>query len=281
MNKMGDYRDLYLKTGVLLLADVFEKFIRTCLDYYELDPCHYFSSPALSWDAMLKMTKIELELISDTDMQLFIEKGMRGGILYIAKRHSKTNNKYMKCYDSSEKSKYIIYLDVNNLYGWPMSQYLPYTEFKWLNQKEISDFCLNSICENSSIGYILKVDLQYPSKLHELHNNFPLAPEKLEISQNMLSKYCFNIANEYGIKIGGVNKLVPNLGNKSKYVVHYRNLQLYLSLGMKLTNIYKILKFKQSDWFKKYLDFNTDKRKNAAYSFEKGFFKLMSNSVFG
>ena len=135
-----------------------------------------------------------------------------------------------------------------------MSQYLPYSRFKWLNQKEISDFCLNSGSENSSIGYILEVDLEYPSELHDLHNDYPLAPEKLEINQNMLSKYFFNIANKYGIKIGGVNKLVPDLGNKSKYVVHYRNLQLYLSLGMKLTKVHRILKFEQSDWLKKYID---------------------------
>ena len=152
---------------------------------------------------------------------------MRGGISYIAKRHSKANNKYMECYDSSKESKYITYLDANNLYDWSMSQYLPYSGFKWLNQKEISDFCLNSISENSFIGYMLEVDLQYHSELHDLHDDYSLAPGKLEVSQNMLSKYCFNIANEHGIKIGGVNKLVPNLGNKSKYVVHYRNIQLY------------------------------------------------------
>ena len=97
----------------------------------------------------------------------------------------------------------------------------------------------------------------------------------------MLSKYCSNIANKYKIKIGEVNKLVPNLSNKSKYVVHYRNIPLYLSLGMKLTKIHRILKLKQSDWLKKYIDFNTDKRKNAAISFGKDCFKLMSNSLFG
>ena len=194
---------------------------------------------------MLKMTEIELDLTSDINMYLFIEKGMRGGISYIAKRHSKANNKYMKYYYSSKESKYIIYLDANNLYGWAMIQYLPYSGFKWLNQKEISDFCLNSISENSSIGYILEVDFKNPSELHDLHNDYPLAPEKLEITQNMLSKYCPDIANKYGIKIGGVNKLFPNLR------------------------------------IKKYIDFNTDKRKNAANSFEKDFFKLMNNSVFG
>ena len=104
--------------------------------------------------------------------------------------------------------------------------------------------------ENISIGFILEIDLEYPSELHDMHNDYPLAPEKLEISQNMLSNYCFNIADKYGIKSGGFNKLVPNLGNKSKYVVHYKNLQLYLSLGLKLTKVHKILKFKQSDWLK-------------------------------
>ena len=134
MNSIGDYHDIYIKTDVLLLADVFEKFINNRLDYYGIDPCHYFSSPGLSWNVMLKMTKIELDLISDTEIHLFIEKGMRGGISYIAKRHSKANNKYIKCYDSSSN------IDANNLYGWAMSQYLPYSGFKWLNQKEISDF---------------------------------------------------------------------------------------------------------------------------------------------
>ena len=127
MNTMGEYHDLYLKTDILLLANVFEKFIKTCLDYYGLDSCHYFSSSEVTWDAMLKMTEIELELISDIDMHLFIENGMRGGISYTAQIYGKANNKYMKCYDSSRESKYITYFDANNLYGWPRSQYLPYS----------------------------------------------------------------------------------------------------------------------------------------------------------
>ena len=128
-----------------------------------------------------------------------------------------------------------------------MTQYLPYGKFKWLSKTEINKFNLNLIKENSSDGYILEVDLEYPSELHNLHNDYPLAPEKLKTSQNMFSKYCSDIADKYGIKIGENNKLVPNLGNKEKYVIHYRNLQLYLLFGMKVTKVHRILKFKQSD----------------------------------
>ena len=175
-------------------------------------------------------------------MHLFIEKAMRGGIFYISKWHVKANNKYMKCYHSSKESKCIMYLDANNLHVYAMSQYLPYSEFKWLNKNGIHRFDVDSIGENSSIGYILEVDFNYPDNSHELHSDYPLVPEKLEISQNMLSNYCRNIVSEYGIKTGGVNKLIPNLGNKIKYVVQYGNVQLYLSLGMKLTKVHRILK---------------------------------------
>ena len=132
METMRDYHDLYLKTDILLLADVFEKFIDMCLEYHGLDPCNYSSSPGLIWDAMFKMTKIKI--ISNIDMYLFVEKEMREGIFYIAKRFSKANNKYMKSYDDSKPSKYILYLDANNLYGWVKSQYLPYSKFEGLKR---------------------------------------------------------------------------------------------------------------------------------------------------
>ena len=132
MKNMGDYHNHCLKKKVLLLAHVSEKFIGTCSNFYGLDPCHYFSSPGLSWDAMLKMTDRKLEKISDIDKYLFIEKGLRGGISYIAKKYAKANNKYMNDYDPKKQSTFISYLDMNNLYGWAMSEYLPYKEFKWL-----------------------------------------------------------------------------------------------------------------------------------------------------
>ena len=164
IKNLGEYHDLYLETDVLLLCDVFEKFIKTCLEHYCLDPPHFFGSPGLSWDAMLKMTGIKLQKIDNIDMHLFIEKGMRSGIIYISKRYSliKDNNT-------------IMYWDANNLYSWAMIQPLPVSDFKFLSEREINRFGLDSISENSEIGYILECDLEYPEELHDLHNDYPYA----------------------------------------------------------------------------------------------------------
>ena len=234
---MVDYHDHYLKKDVLLLADVFEKFIDMCLKFYKLDPCHYFSFTGLSWDAMLKMTGVKLEKVSDIDMYLFIEKRLREGISCIAKRYSEANNKYMKNYDPTRRSKYRSYLNMNNCYGWGISQYLPEGRSKWL--RNVDKFDVNSISEKNLIGYILKIDLEYPEELHNWHNEYSLAPEQLAIPNDMLSNYCKRIAEKYKIKVGDVKKLVPNLGEKTNYVVHCRNLRLYLSLGMKLNKFIK------------------------------------------
>ena len=180
---------------------------------------------------------------------------------------------------SKKQSTFISYLYMNNLYGWAMSEYLPYEGFKWLKHFDEPD--VMSINEKGPIGYLLEVDLKYPDDLHELHNDSTLVPETLNISSDVLSKYCKNIADKYELKVGDVKNLFPILGNKNNYVVHYRNLQLHLSLGMKLTKIRKVLKFKQSDWMKKDIDFNTEQRMNAASGFEKDFFKLMINSIYG
>ena len=281
LKTMGDYHDLYLKSDTLLLADIFENFRKTCLQYYKLDPCHYFSSPGLSWDAMLKMTKIKLELITDIDMFQFIEKGLRGGVSYIANRFSEANNKYMENFDENKPSKYIMYLDANNLYGWAMSQYLPTGNFKWLTKEQINKTNLANYSEEHDEGLLLEVDLDYPQELHDLHNDFPLAPEKLKVNKNMLSEYCQKISEKFNISSGQVHKLITMLGKKEKYVLHYRNLQLYLSLGLKLKKVHRVLQFNQSPWLKKYIDFNTNKRTLSKNDFEKNFFKLMNNSVFG
>ena len=207
---------------------------------------------------MLKMTGLKLEQISDIDMYLLIEKRLRRGMSYICKIFSE------------KLSKYIMYFEADNLCGWTMSRYLPYGRFEWL--KNVDKFDVNSISENSLVGYIFEVDFKYPDELHYLHNDYPLAPEKFAIPYNMLSNYCKNIVEECGIKVGDVKKLIPNLGSKTNYVVHYKNLQLYSSLEMKLTKIHRVLKFEQSDWMKKHIDFNTEKKENAANSFQKDFF---------
>ena len=147
-----------------------------------------------------------------------------------------------------------------------MSEYLPYEGFKWL--RNVDGFDMMLIGKESKTGYILEVDLEYPDELYELHSDYPLVSEKLAIPYEMLSDYCKKVADKYEIKVGNVKKLIPNLGNKTNYVLHYRDLQLYLSLRMELTKIPRVIKFKQSDWMKKNIDFNTEKRKNAANSFE-------------
>ena len=232
---MGQYHDLYLESDILLLSDVFENFRITCLQYYKLDPCHYVTSPALQWDAMLKMTGIQLELMTDVDQFQFIEKGMRGGISYIAHRYGEANNRYMAKYDETKPSKYIMYLDVNNLYGCAMSQYLPIGGFKWMTEKPI-DKLVNTVYINPDAdkGYIFEVDLEYPAELHELHNHHPVAAEKMKVTKEMLLPYRKQLREEYGIYIGQVAKLIPTLPDKKNYVLHLRNLQLYLRLGLKL-----------------------------------------------
>ena len=169
---------------------------------------------------MLKMTGVKWELISDIDKYLFMEQGLRGGISYIFKTFSEANKKCIKNFDPTKKSKFIMYLDANNFYGWAMSQYLPYSKFRWL--KNIDHFDVNFIEVNSPIGYILEVDLEYLDKLHELHNDYPLALEKLAIPYEMLSNYCKKIVDKYRIKVGNVKKLVPNLGHKTNYVKKLR-----------------------------------------------------------
>ena len=254
MEHFKEYHDLYNETDVLLLGDVFESFRNICIENYELDPAHYYTAPGLAWDAALKITDVKLELLSDIDMLLMAENGIRGGVSMVSNRYGKANNKYMGgSFDAKEPSKYITYLDANNLYGWAMSKPLPTHRFKWMNKYELE------IWEKHSC--ILEVDLEYPKSLHDLHNDYPLAPEK--------------------IKVNKVDKLIPNLRNKKKYVIHYENLKQYLSLGLKLVKIHSGIKFKESPWLKKYIDLNTDLRTKAKNEFEKDFFKLMNNSVFG
>ena len=167
-----------------------------------------------------------------------------------------------------------------------MIQDLPYGGFKFLCQEEINSFDLNSISEwhsfeNSPIGYILEVNLEHCKKLHNSHSDYPLCPEEIEVSSDMSSKYCKDISDWYGMNVCGVKKLIPNFGDKIKYVVHYKNLKYYLPLGMTLVKIHRILSFKKSKWLKKCVDFNTKKRQESTDEFNKSFSKLFNNCIYG
>ena len=252
-----------------MLADVFQTFRRTCMNAYKLDSLHYYTAPGLSWDALLKYTGIELELLTDYDQHLFIEKGMRGGISMASERHAKANNSGVPGYDPSEEHNHIMYYDANNLYGWAMSQSLPYSGFKWVDKPPTEP---GKVC-------IWEVDLEYPAELHELHNDYPLAPERLKVKKEWLSGYQTNLLEDDNIL--NTEKLVQNLMEKTKDVLHYRNFQLYLSLGMKLKKIHRILEFKEPPWMEPYIRMNTEFRKKSKSAFDKDLYKLMNNSVFG
>ena len=213
LKNMGKYHDLYSRTDILLLTDVFENFRAFCLENYKLDPCYYVSTPGLSWDAMLKYTEVNLELITDVDIHQFIERGIRGGISVITHRHAKANNPYMKFYNSENDTSYIMYLDANNLYGWAMVQPLPYGGFRWVEPKHYTN-------KEPGIGYIYEIDLEYPKELHDLHNHYPCAPESIKVSDEMLSPYCKSIKEHYKISSGNVNKLIPTLYDKEHHVLH-------------------------------------------------------------
>ena len=254
LTNLGEYHNLYVQSDTLLLADVFENFRNTCLKVYELDPAHFLSLPRLAWQACLKKTNIKLELLTDYDMLLMVEEGIRGGMCHSIHRYTKTNNKYMENYDESKESSYIQYLGANNLYGWAMSQKLPVNGFKWIDSNEINEN------ENSKKGYILKVDVKYPKKSHDSHSDLPFLPRRMKIDK--------------------CKKLVYNLHDIKKYVVHIKSLKQALNHGLKLKRVHRIIEFNQKAWLKPYIDMNTELRKLAKDDFEKDLFKLMNNAVF-
>lgn len=278
---LGEYHDFYVKLDVLLLADVFQNFRNLCLKFYRLDPCHMYTAAGLAWQACLRVTGVKLELLTNPDMFLFFESGIRGGISTISKRYSRANNKYLANFNSSEPSKYIMYFDANNLYGWAMTQYLPVENFEWITQEEIASINVMNLADDGDVGYVFNVDLEIPTELHTLMNDYPLAPETIIIQPEMLSEYSKNLAKNYNRKLGGEKKLTPNLYNKNSYIIHYKNLKQCIELGMKLNKINSGIKFLQAPWLKPYVDFNTLQRKNSKNSFEKDFFKLLNNSVYG
>ena len=199
-----------------------------CLEKYQLDSVYFVSAPGLAWQACLKKTGVELELLADIDMLLMIEKGTRGGICQATQRYAKANNKYMKNYNKNNESSYIQYLEANNLYGWAMSQALPVNDFKWVKQEDLSQFnedFIKNYDENSNIGYFLEVDIDYPKELFNLHKDFPFLPESKKVNK--------------------VERLIRGIKDKNKYVIHIRALKQTLNCGLRLKKVHRIIQFKQ------------------------------------
>jgi hypothetical protein len=259
---MGEYADLYLKTDILLLADVFENFRNSCLDVYGLDPAHYFTLPGYSFDAMLRYTRVNIELLTDIDMVMFVENGIRGGISQCTKRYAKANNKYMPDYDETKASSYLMYLDQNSLYAWAMKNSLPLNDFRWCSSNMTVDSILEMV-KDQAVGCLIEVDIEYDRSLHDKHSDYPMCAERM-CPPN-----------------GKCKKLLLTLHDKKKYVIHHRMLAFVLRHGLKITKVHRVLRFRQCAWLKTFIDLNTVQRTNAKNDFEKNLYKLMSNAIYG
>ena len=295
-----DYHNLYLKTDVLILADVFEQFRDFFMKHHQIDPCYCYSAPGLTCQCGFKYTRVQLELLTNYEMLLMVENGIRGGFSgFLGPRHVKAFNKYTPNYngngnrvlDENEMKeclealkngkklndylteKYLLYLDANNLYGWSMSQKLPTKDFKWESDP---DYYLHIPKER---GCIIECDLEYPNNCKFKTMKSPLAPEKMKINENDLSDYQINLLGDK--PLGKEEKLLLTFYDKKKYAIHYSILKEYIKLGMKVNKVHRTISFEESDWLKKYINFNTEQRKNSKSNFEKDLWKLMNNSFYG
>ena len=265
---MKGYHDHYLLTDVLLLADVFQHFREAVYSEHGLDCLQYVTLPSLAWQMALKHTKVELELLTDPEAYLMIENNLRGGIATISQRHASANNPYVSDFDDTAERQYISYLDCNSLYATAQSEPLPVGNFRFLTVEEISRFRLEEVEPDSHVGYIIECDLEYPTHLHKEHNNYPMAPEHLTVTRDMLSPFALNLLDADPSRPWvPTQKLVPNLLDKSKYVTHYKNLQLYVKHGLKVTKIHRVLSFSQQPWLKNWIDLCNKQRREAKSDF--------------
>ena len=277
-----DYMEIYLLADCLLLCDVFENFRSNCLQQYNIDPCYYFSAPHFTFDAFLRHSSLTLELLSDINQYLFIIKGIRGGMSMVSKRHAVANNKYVEGYNSSKSSSFILYLDANNLYGRAMQEYLPWKNFEWMSPHQLSYDFIKRLEPEGEVGCIIQCSLEYPVALHDYHSDYPLAPIKKSIPYGMLSPVARMICDKHKLKrTTNVEKLLATVEDKDFYILHYRNLQLYVSLGLRVKKIHAGIIFKQGPIMKSYVDFNSEKRAQATNKFDTDFYKLLSNSLYG
>ena len=270
----GELVDIYLKSDVMILGDIFERFRKVNIEHYGIDPCYCYSSPGLTWQCGLKYTNIELHLIKDIDVLLLFEKAIRGGISGVM------GDRHFNIKDNPEYK--LLYIDANNLYGWAMMQPQPYKNFI-LSEVENDDktdweTAIMSLKDDAPIGYFFIVDLEYPDKIKFKSKNLSYCPEHITVNDDYLSEYQKKIKPKDHIF---TEKLILTQNNKYNYIVHYRMLKFYIKQGMILKKVHRFIEFTQSKWLEKYIDFNTQQRTISKTDFEKDFFKLMNNSFYG
>ena len=266
IKNLGEYHDLYVQSDTALLADVFENFRDKWIEIYELDPAHFLSAPGLAWQACLKKTKVELELLTGNDMLIMFEERTRGGMCLATYRYAKANNKYMKNHDKNKESAFLKYLDANNLYGHPMCKKLPVGDFKWVDDLSIftEDFIKN-YDENSDKGYIFEVYVEYPKDLHKVHSDLPFLPERMKINKR--------------------DKLVSNVRDKENYVIHILALKQALNHGLKLTKVQRVIEFRafmeysndMHDVYKNINNYNPDKENKILIVFDDMIADMINN----
>ena len=273
---MLDYTQCYCLLDVFLLAEAFFAFREEIYREIGLDCVMYVSLPQLAYDSMLKKSKIKIQLVTDIDQFLFIENGIRGGLSFISQRYAEKTKKKSDFYN------YLAYIDANNLYGSSQTKPLPVGNYRWLTKDEISAIRLDHLNESDNTGYMLEVDLDYPKSLHVHHNSFPLAPEKITVTAEMMSDYSINSFKKFhNTNPPKTTRLTATLNPRKKYVVHYMTLKTYLSLGMILKKIHRVLAFKQEPFMTEFIDFCTEKRVQSQSDFKKRIWKLFVNSCFG
>ena len=274
--------EVYLLSDIVLLADVMSKFREKCLSDYHLDPCHYFSAPHFTYDAFLLFSQVSMDLFTRLNHYLFVTRGIRGGLSMVSKRYARANNKYMSDFDPSQKSSFIIYIDANNLYGWSMTKPIPQKRLRFMKSSELTEEFLMQLTDDGPVGCIVECTLAYPAHLHEEHSDYPLAPEKMRIPYTSLSPVAKQICDKHKLKRStNAEKLLGTLRTHTNYVLHYRNLQLYLKLGMRLVALHGGLIFEQSPFIRGYVEFNSEMRARATNNFDVAFYKLLTNSLYG
>ena len=275
IENMGQYHDIYLQVDVCTLADVFENFRTLAYKNFGLDPAHFLTAPHFAWEAMLKTTKIQLDLLAEKDHLDIIRRGIRGGMCGVYhSRYFKANNPMCEMYNAENPTTWLILLDANNLYGGVMCESLPFGDF---SETTISLQSVLNTADDAEFGYFVVVDLEYPKELHDKHNDYPLAPEHLHIRREMLSP---SQARD-NCESKETYKLLQTFNTKQYYVCHYRILKFYITHGLKVVKTHRIIKFKQSKWMKNYIDINTEIRRTAKTDCLKDLGKLLNNSVFG